>query len=78
MAGTHHELGKGAGIQPPYRTRYPPVEVVGGEGGQRHLRALQIDPRLHLRKRQPPLCQRKHPLAMDSGDDPRSGKAPIS
>jgi hypothetical protein len=78
MVRTHHGLGKGAGIQPPYRTRYPPAEVIGGEGGRRHLRALQIDPRLHLRKRQPPLRQGKHPPAMDSGDDPRSGKASIS
>jgi hypothetical protein len=44
MVGTHRELGKGAGIQPPYRTCYPPLEVVDGEGGRRHLRALQIDP----------------------------------
>jgi hypothetical protein len=48
MLGTHHGLGKGAGIQPPYRTRYPPAEVVGGEGSRGHLRALQINPRLHL------------------------------
>ena len=44
MVGTHRGLGKGAGIQPPYCTRYLPAEVVGGEGGRRHLRALQIDP----------------------------------
>ena len=44
MVGTHHGLGKGAGIQPPYRTRYPPEEVVGGEGSRGHLRALQINP----------------------------------
>jgi hypothetical protein len=76
--GTHHGLGKGAGIQPPYRARYPPAEVVGGKGSQGHLRALQINPRLHLRERQPPLCQREHPLAMDGSDHPRSGEPPIS
>jgi hypothetical protein len=78
MLGAHHGLGKGTGIQPPYRTRYPPAEVVGGEGGRGHLRARQINPRLHLRKWQPPLRQRKHPPAMGSGDDPRGGKTPIS
>jgi hypothetical protein len=35
-------------------------------------------PRLHLRERQPPLCQREHPPAMDGGDYPRSGEPPIS
>jgi hypothetical protein len=74
----HHGLGKGTGIQPPYRTRYPLAEVVGGEGSRGHLRALQINPRLHLRKRQPPLRQRKHPLAMDGGNNPRSGESVIS
>jgi hypothetical protein len=28
----HRGLAKGAIIQPPYRTRYPLVEVVGGKG----------------------------------------------
>jgi hypothetical protein len=78
MLGTHHGLGKGASIQPPYRARYPPVKVVGGKGSRGHLRALQIDPRLNLQERQPPLCQREHPLVMDSGDHPRSGEPPIS
>jgi hypothetical protein len=32
-------------------------------------------PRLHFRKPQPPLCQWEHPPAVDSGDDPRGGKA---
>jgi hypothetical protein len=32
-------------------------------------------PLLHLRKPHPPLCQWEHPLAVDSGDDPRGGKA---
>ena len=36
---------------------------------------LQIDPWLHFRKPQPPLCQWEHPPAVDSGDDPRGGKA---
>jgi hypothetical protein len=35
--GTHHGLGKGADIQPPYCARYPPAEVVGGEGSRGHL-----------------------------------------
>jgi hypothetical protein len=78
VVGAHCGLGKGAGIQPPYRTRYPLAEVVDGEGSRGHLRALQIDPRLHLQKRQPPLRQRKHPPAMGSGVDPRYGKTPIS
>jgi hypothetical protein len=78
MVGAHRGLAKDASIQPPYRTRYPPEEVIGGEGGRGHPRALQIDPWLHLREPQPPLCQREHPPAMDSGDDPRSGKALIS
>jgi hypothetical protein len=78
MLGTHQGLGKGIGIQPPYRARYPPVEVIGGEGGRGHLRTLQVDPRHHLRKRQPPLCQGKHPPAMDGGNHPRGGKPSIS
>jgi hypothetical protein len=78
MVGPHRGLAKGASIQPPYRTHYPLEEVIGGEGGRGHPQALQIDPRLHLCKPQPPLCQRAHPPTMDSGDDPRSGKAPIS
>jgi hypothetical protein len=53
-------------------------EVVDREGGRGHPRALQIDPRLHLREPQPPLCQREHPPAMDSGDNPCSCKALIS
>jgi hypothetical protein len=44
MVGTHRGLTENASIQPPYRTRYPPEEVVGGEGGQGHPRTLQIDP----------------------------------
>jgi hypothetical protein len=78
MVGTHRGLSKGAGIQPPYCTRYPLAEVVVREGGRGHLRALQIDPRSHLRELQPSLYQREHPPAMDGGNNPRSGKAPIS
>jgi hypothetical protein len=78
VVGAHRGLGKGTGIQPPYRTLYPPAEVVDGEGSRGRLRTLQIDPRLHLRKRQPPLRQRKHPPAMGSSDDPRGGKTPVS
>jgi hypothetical protein len=33
MVGAHRRLGKGAGLQPPYRTRYPLAEVVVEEGG---------------------------------------------
>jgi hypothetical protein len=58
VVGAHRGLGKGAGIQPPYRTCYPPAEVIDGEGSRGRLRALQIDTRLHLRKRQSPLRQR--------------------
>jgi hypothetical protein len=32
-------------------------------------------PRLHFRKPQPPLYQWEHPPAVDSGNDPRGGKA---
>jgi hypothetical protein len=78
MVGTHRGLGKGTGIQPPYRTRYSLAEVVVRERGQGHLRALQINPRPHLRKLQPPLCQGKHPPVMDGGNNPRSGKPLIS
>jgi hypothetical protein len=78
MVGTHRRLAKGASIQPPYCTCYPLEEVVYGEGGRGHSRALQIDPRVHLRKPQLPLCQREHPPTTDSGNDPRSGKALIS
>jgi hypothetical protein len=77
MVGAHRRLGKGAGLQPPYRTCYPLAEVVIGEGGRGHLRALQIGPQSHLRELQPPLCQREHPPTMDGGNNPRSGKAPI-
>jgi hypothetical protein len=78
MVAAHRGLAKDVSIQPPYRTRYPPTEVVDRKGGRGHLRALQIDPQLHLREPQPPLYQREHPPAMDSGDDPRSGKALMS
>jgi hypothetical protein len=78
MVGTHHGLAKGVGIRPPYRICYPLEEVVGGEGGRGHPRVLRIDPRPHLHEQQPPLGQREHPLMMDSGDNPRSGKACIS
>jgi hypothetical protein len=44
MVRTHRGLAKGTSIQPPYRTCYPLEEVVGGEGGRGHPRALQIDP----------------------------------
>jgi hypothetical protein len=71
MVGTHRGLVKGASIRPPYRTYYPLEEVVGGEGGRGHPRALRIDPRLHLHEPQPSLCQR-------GGDDRHSGKARIS
>jgi hypothetical protein len=37
MVGTHRGLSKGAGIQPPYRTRYPLAEVIVREGGRGHL-----------------------------------------
>jgi hypothetical protein len=76
MLGTHRGLGKGADIQPPYRARYPPAEVVGREGGRGRLQTLQVNPRLHLRKRQPPLCQRKHSPAMDGGNHPCDGEPP--
>jgi hypothetical protein len=75
MVGAHRGLAKDASIQPPYRTRYPPEEVVGGEGGRGHPRTLQINPRLHLRKPHPPLCQWEHPPVVDSGDDSCGGKA---
>jgi hypothetical protein len=78
MVRAHPGLGKGACVLLPYPTCYPLEEVVGGEGGRGHLRALQINPWVHLCKPQRPLCQREHPPAMDSGDDHRSGKAPIS
>jgi hypothetical protein len=74
----HRWLGKGVGVQPPYRASYPPVEVIGEEGDRGHLRTLQVDPRHHLRKQQPPLRQGKHPPVMDGGDHPRSGKPSVS
>jgi hypothetical protein len=74
----HQGLGKGANFQPPYRASYPPVEVIGGEEDRGHLRTLQVDPRRHLRKQQPPLRQGKHPSAMDGGNHPRGGKPSIS
>jgi hypothetical protein len=40
MVGAHRGLAKDASIQPPYHTRYSPEEVVGGEGGRGHPRAL--------------------------------------
>jgi hypothetical protein len=78
VLGTHQGLGKGAGVQPPYHASYPPVEVIGGEGDKGHLRTLQVDPRRHLRKQQPPLRQGKHPPAMDGGNHPRVGKPSVS
>jgi hypothetical protein len=78
MVGTHRRLGKGAGIQPLYRARYPLAEVVVGEEGRGHLRALQIDPRSHLQELQSLLYQGEQPPAMDCGNNPRRGKAPIS
>jgi hypothetical protein len=32
MVGTHRGLAKDAGVQPPYRARYPSEEVIGREG----------------------------------------------
>jgi hypothetical protein len=78
VLGTHQGLDKGADVQPPYRVGYPPVEVISGEGDRGHLRTLQVDPRHHLRKPQPPLRQGKHPPAMDGGDLPRGGKPSVS
>jgi hypothetical protein len=75
---THQGLGKGAGVQPPHRARYPPAKVIGREGDRGHLRTLQVDSRHHLRKRQPPLYQGKHPPVMDGGNHPRGGEPPIS
>jgi hypothetical protein len=71
-------MGKGTGIQPPYRAGYPPVEVIGGEGDRGHLRTLQVDPRRHLRKQQTLLCQGEHPPAMDGGTHPRGGEPSVS
>jgi hypothetical protein len=68
-------MGKGAGVQPPYRAGYPPVEVIGGEGDRGHLRTLQVDP---LRKQQPPLRQGEHPPAMNGGNHPRDGELSVS
>jgi hypothetical protein len=78
MVGTHCGLAKGDGIRPPYHICYPLKEVIGGKGGQGHPRVLRIDPRPHLHEQQPSFDQREHPPTMDSGDDPRSGKARIS
>jgi hypothetical protein len=78
VLGMYQGLGKGIGIQPPYCASYPPVEVIGGEGDRGHLRTLQVDPRHHLRKSQPPLRQGKHPPAMDDSDHPRGGKPSVS
>jgi hypothetical protein len=44
-------------------------------GGSRTSVNPPNQPRLHFRKPQPPLCQWEHPSAVDSGDDPRGGKA---
>jgi hypothetical protein len=76
--GTHRGLGKGTSVQLSYRVGYPPVEVIGGEGDRGHLRTLQVDPRRHLQKQQPPLRQGEHPPAMDGGDHPRGGKPSVS
>jgi hypothetical protein len=76
--GTHQGLGKGAGVQPPYRAGYPPVEVISGEGDRGHLRTLQVDPRCHLRKQQPSFHQGEHPPAMDGGNHPRGGEPSVS
>jgi hypothetical protein len=78
VLGTHRGLGKGTGVQPPYRAGYSPVEVIGGEGDRGHLRTLQVDPRRHLRKQQPPLRQGEHPPAMDGGNHPRDGEPSVS
>jgi hypothetical protein len=78
VLGTHRGLGKGTGIQPPYRAGYPHVEVIGGEGDRGHLRTLQVDPRRHLRKQQPPLRQGEHPPAMDGSNHPRDGEPSVS
>jgi hypothetical protein len=75
--GMHRGLGKGVGVQPPYRAGYPPVEVIGGEGDRGHLRTLQVDPWHHLRKQQSPLRQGEHPPAMDGGNHPRSGEPSV-
>jgi hypothetical protein len=76
--GAHRGLGKSTSVQLSYRAGYPPVEVIGGEGDRGHLRTLQVDPRRHLQKWQPPLRQGEHPPAMDGGNHPCGGEPSIS
>jgi hypothetical protein len=54
------------------------MEVIGGEGDRGHLQTLQVDPRHHLPKRQPPLRQGEHPPAMNGGNHPRGGEPSFS
>jgi hypothetical protein len=74
VIGTHQEQGEGAGVRLPQSDGYPPVEVVDGKGIRGHPQTLQVDPRCHLPKRQPPLRQREHPPAMNGGNHPRGGE----
>jgi hypothetical protein len=76
--GAHWGLGKSTGVQLSYRGGYPPMEVIGGEGDRGHMQTLQVDPRRHLRKQQPPLHQGEHPPAMDGGNHPRGGEPSFS
>jgi hypothetical protein len=48
------------------------------EGVRGHLQTLQVDPRRHLPKRQPPLHQGEHPPAMNGGNHPLGGEPSFS
>jgi hypothetical protein len=54
------------------------MEVIGGKGDRGHLQTLQVDPRRHLPKRQPPLRQGEHPSVINGGNHPRSGEPSFS
>jgi hypothetical protein len=77
LVRAHQRLGEGAGVRFPQRDGHPPVEDVEGKGIRGHPRALQVNLRCHLPKRQPSLRQGKHPPTVDGGNHSRGGESPL-
>jgi hypothetical protein len=75
--GAHRKLGEGVGVLLPQRSGHPPLEGVEGKRIRGHPRALPVDLRGHLPKRQPPLRQGKDPPKVDGGNHSRSGESPL-
>jgi hypothetical protein len=71
------EAGRRRGVRLPQRNGHPPLEGIEGKRIRGHPRALPVSLRGHLPKRQPSLCQGKHPPTVDGGNHSRSGESPV-